>query len=167
MGCLGVSCLLNGILSFLGFISFLITLLCVCVQKPVAHNWTKLAVKKKTFCNICRKKVSSDAWICEGSLEIIYKNYLLNYFSKVCKYYCHTSCKAVAFNNCKECATYSYGSTPSTDTHHWIEGNLHSGARCQICTKSCASTDCLTGFRCGWCGISVSNFKVYRMCGWK
>lgn len=108
------------------------------IQKPVAHSWTKLAVKKKTFCNICRKKVSSDAWICE-----------------VCKYYCHTNCKAVAFNNCKECATYSYGSTPSTDTHHWIEGNLHSGARCQVCTKSCASTDCLTGFRCGWCGISV------------
>ena len=26
----------------------------------------------------------------------------------------------------------------------------------QVCTKSCCTSDCLSGFRCGWCGISVS-----------
>ena len=74
----------------------------------------------------------------------------------VCKFYCHSGCKELAFNNCKQCATYSFSSL-STDSHHWIEGNLPSSARCQVCTKSCTSTDCLTGFRCGWCGIAVSE----------
>lgn len=73
----------------------------------------------------------------------------------VCKYYSHVSCVEKAFNDCKQCATYAKG-VIAEDQHHWIEGNLPSSARCQTCAKACSTTECLSGFRCGWCGITVS-----------
>ena len=73
----------------------------------------------------------------------------------VCKYYAHARCKGKAFNNCKHCATYTHGKAVD-DKHHWVEGNLPSSARCWVCAKSCSTTECLSSFKCGWCGISVS-----------
>ncbi|XP_031698161.1 diacylglycerol kinase theta-like isoform X2 [Anarrhichthys ocellatus] len=38
--------------------------------------------------------------------------------------------------------------------HHWREGNLASAARCDVCRRSCGSSDVLSGIRCEWCGIT-------------
>ncbi|VDP80154.1 unnamed protein product, partial [Schistosoma curassoni] len=37
-------------------------------------------------------------------------------------------------------------------THHWREGNLPTNSKCFICRKTCWSSECLTGYRCQWCG---------------
>ncbi|KAG7251834.1 hypothetical protein CRUP_025194, partial [Coryphaenoides rupestris] len=42
-----------------------------------------------------------------------------------------------------------------TFQHHWREGNLPSGARCEVCRRSCSSSDFLAGMRCEWCGITL------------
>ena len=42
-----------------------------------------------------------------------------------------------------------------TFPHHWREGNIPSGARCEICRRTCSSSDVLAGMRCQWCGITV------------
>ena len=126
-------------------------------------------MKKKPFCNVCRKKISHEGVLCEGNRPFMFPcpPHVMPHVPPVCKYYSHVGCKDLAFYNCKQCASYSFG-VPTEDTHHWIEGNLPSVARCQICTKGCASTDCLTGFRCGWCGIAVSEGrrKGGREGGW-
>lgn len=44
--------------------------------------------------------------------------------------------------------------------HHWIEGNLTSTAKCEQCTKPCFTDLCLTGYHCGWCGITVSYYTL-------
>lgn len=48
---------------------------------------------------------------------------------------------------------------PPQDTHHhhWREGNLPSSARCEVCRKTCGSSDVLAGLRCEWCGIQVGR----------
>ncbi|KAG5453586.1 Diacylglycerol kinase theta [Clonorchis sinensis] len=39
--------------------------------------------------------------------------------------------------------------------HHWREGNLPMTSKCAACKKTCWSTECLTGVRCEWCGITA------------
>lgn len=46
-------------------------------------------------------------------------------------------------------------SLQDTFHHHWREGNLSSAARCEVCRRSCGSSDVLAGMRCEWCGITV------------
>lgn len=41
--------------------------------------------------------------------------------------------------------------------HHWREGNLPSSSKCYVCKKTCWSGDCLTGYKCEWCGVTVSH----------
>uniref|UniRef100_A0A3B5BE18 diacylglycerol kinase (ATP) n=1 Tax=Stegastes partitus TaxID=144197 RepID=A0A3B5BE18_9TELE len=52
----------------------------------------------------------------------------------------------------------------STDTsqHHWREGNLASAARCEVCRRSCGSSDVLAGMRCEWCSITVRTSQSQR-----
>ncbi len=85
----------------------------------------------------------------------------MSYYHTVCKYYAHENCKVTAFNNCKHCATFAYGGYLAEDRHHWVEGNLPSSARCHLCTEKCSTTDCLSGFKCGWCGITVSLIHMH------
>lgn len=49
--------------------------------------------------------------------------------------------------------------------HHWREGNLSSNSKCTVCRKSCWSSDCLTGFRCEWCGLTVSMTVLFSKGG--
>ncbi|KAI2657044.1 Diacylglycerol kinase theta [Labeo rohita] len=42
-----------------------------------------------------------------------------------------------------------------TYQHHWREGNMSSGARCEVCRRTCSSSDVLAGVRCEWCGITA------------
>ncbi|XP_034364331.1 diacylglycerol kinase theta isoform X2 [Arvicanthis niloticus] len=41
--------------------------------------------------------------------------------------------------------------------HHWREGNLPSGARCEVCRKTCGSSDVLAGVHCEWCGVQAHS----------
>lgn len=45
--------------------------------------------------------------------------------------------------------------------HHWREGNLSSSARCEVCKKTCGSSEVLSGMRCEWCGILVCCTIAY------
>ncbi|XP_034936028.1 diacylglycerol kinase theta isoform X2 [Chelonus insularis] len=112
------------------------------IKNPVAHCWSEQPVhQKKKFCNVCRKRLddTSQSLHCE-----------------ICEYYVHTDCQDFAVADCKENATY----LPEKDlrsvkhTHHWREGNLPTGSKCTLCRKSC-STECLSGFRCEWCGMTL------------
>ena len=49
----------------------------VIVQDPEAHKWTKpMTFKKKVFCNVCRKKISSHGVFCEGKAIIDVLGYI-------------------------------------------------------------------------------------------
>ena len=76
----------------------------------------------------------------------------------VCEYFVHTECQDFAVADCKENATYLPGKDLAQvkHTHHWREGNLPSSSKCAVCKKNCFSAECLSGFRCEWCGMTVN-----------
>lgn len=63
--------------------------------------------------------------------------------------------------DCKENATYCAGTEPR-HVHHWREGNLPANSKCAACRRACWSAECLTGYRCEWCGstVSISIFLI-------
>lgn len=79
-------------------------------------------------------------------------------FVSVCEYYVHTECQDFAVADCKENATYLPGKRLQFvhHEHHWREGNLPGNSKCALCKKTCWTTECLSGYRCEWCGITVS-----------
>ncbi|KAF8560531.1 hypothetical protein P879_05743 [Paragonimus westermani] len=79
------------------------------------------------------------------------------YTLSVCEYYCHTECQDYAVNDCKRGATYQPDKpvAPPRQTHHWREGNLPTNSKCAHCRKTCWSSECLTGYRCQWCGLTA------------
>lgn len=77
-------------------------------------------------------------------------------FCSVCEYYVHAECVDFAAADCKENATYCAGSEPR-HVHHWREGNLPANSKCAACRRACCSTECLTGYRCEWCGTTVRS----------
>lgn len=81
------------------------------------------------------------------------------YIFAVCEYFVHGDCQDFAVADCKENATYIPGKDLSLvhHEHHWREGNLPSNSKCVMCKKTCWSAECLAGFRCEWCGMSVSS----------
>jgi hypothetical protein len=83
---------------------------------------------------------------------------LITLIFPVCEYYVHTECQDFAVAECKENATYLPDKELSSvhHQHHWREGNLPSNSKCVVCKKTCWSAECLAGFRCEWCGITVS-----------
>lgn len=74
----------------------------------------------------------------------------------------HGECVDFAAADCKENATYSAGSEPR-HVHHWREGNLPANSKCAACRRACWSAECLTGYRCEWCGSTVSVLPVYAL----
>lgn len=66
----------------------------------------------------------------------------------------HGECVDFAAADCKENATYSAGSE-HRHVHHWREGNLPANSKCAACRRACCSAECLTGYRCEWCGSTV------------
>lgn len=77
----------------------------------------------------------------------------------VCEYFVHVECQDFAVADCKENATYLPGKDLSAvrHTHHWREGNLPGSSKCAVCKKSCFTAECLAGFRCEWCGMTVKE----------
>ncbi|XP_041799875.1 diacylglycerol kinase theta [Chelmon rostratus] len=106
------------------------------VQVPVAHCFGP-AGHKKRFCCVCRKQTEGNTALrCE-----------------VCELHVHADC---AVFSCADCRRSHQDATLQQDTfhHHWREGNLPSAARCDVCRRSCGSSDVLAGMRCEWCGIT-------------
>ncbi|XP_015589973.1 diacylglycerol kinase theta isoform X2 [Cephus cinctus] len=117
------------------------------IKNPVAHCWSEQVHHKRKFCNVCRKRL-------EDSLSI---------HCEICEYFVHTDCQDFAVADCKENATYLPGKDLASvkHTHHWREGNLPSSSKCAVCKKGCFSAECLSGFRCEWCGMT-SHAYCYK-----
>ncbi|XP_074505657.1 diacylglycerol kinase theta [Sebastes fasciatus] len=106
------------------------------VRVPVAHCFGP-AGQKKRFCCVCRKQTEGNTALrCE-----------------VCELHVHADC---AVFSCADCRSPHLDGTLEQDTfhHHWREGNLASAARCDVCRRSCGSSDVMAGMRCEWCGIT-------------
>ncbi|XP_054648950.1 diacylglycerol kinase theta-like isoform X1 [Dunckerocampus dactyliophorus] len=106
------------------------------VRVPVAHCFGPDTGKRRMCC-VCRKQTDGNAALrCE-----------------VCELHVHADCAAFTCADCRACHT---DGTRDQDTfhHHWREGNLVSSARCEVCRRSCGSTDVLAGMKCEWCNIT-------------
>ncbi|XP_034535331.1 diacylglycerol kinase theta, partial [Notolabrus celidotus] len=70
-----------------------------------------------------------------------------------CELHVHADC---AVFSCADCRSSHLDAALQQDTfhHHWREGNLPSAARCEVCRRSCGSSDVMAGMRCEWCGIT-------------
>ncbi|XP_073778438.1 diacylglycerol kinase theta [Danio rerio] len=107
------------------------------VRVPVAHCFGP-AGQKKRFCCVCRKHLEgSSALRCE-----------------VCELHVHSDCAPFSVSDCRICHQDG-GQDIDTYQHHWREGNMGSGARCELCHRVCSSSDVLAGIRCEWCGITA------------
>uniref|UniRef100_A0AAQ4R4D7 Diacylglycerol kinase n=1 Tax=Gasterosteus aculeatus aculeatus TaxID=481459 RepID=A0AAQ4R4D7_GASAC len=106
------------------------------VRVPVAHCFGPSGQKKR-FCSVCRKLTEGN-----GALRC-----------EVCELHVHADC---AIFSCADCRSSHLDETLEQDTfhHHWREGNLASAARCDVCRRSCGSSDVLSGMRCEWCGVT-------------
>ncbi|CAL1279215.1 unnamed protein product [Larinioides sclopetarius] len=111
------------------------------IKKPVPHCWSERGHLKRKFCSVCRKRIEDSCAVrCE-----------------VCEYCVHAECQDFSVADCKECATYvpSRDQAKVTQYHHWREGNLPGNSKCQLCKKTCWSSECLAGMRCEWCGMTA------------
>ncbi|XP_005077471.1 diacylglycerol kinase theta isoform X2 [Mesocricetus auratus] len=109
------------------------------VRVPVAHCFGSLGLYKRKFCVVCRKSLEVPALRCE-----------------VCEMHVHPDCVPFACSDCRRC--HQDGQQDyDTYHHHWREGNLPSGARCEVCRKTCGSSDVLSGVRCEWCGVQAHS----------
>ncbi|CAH1101865.1 unnamed protein product, partial [Psylliodes chrysocephalus] len=103
-------------------------------------GWSDAFHHKRKFCNVCRKRLDdSESIHCE-----------------ICEYFVHVECQDFAVADCKENATYLPGKQLVFvhHQHHWREGNLPSNSKCALCKKTCWTTECLSGYRCEWCGMT-------------
>ncbi|XP_031357921.1 diacylglycerol kinase theta isoform X3 [Photinus pyralis] len=110
------------------------------IKNPVAHCWSEPFHHKRKFCNVCRKRLDDNVSIhCE-----------------ICDYFVHTECQDFAVADCRENATYLPGKNLACvrHEHHWREGNLPSNSKCALCKKTCWTSECLSGYRCEWCGMT-------------
>ncbi|XP_030657174.1 diacylglycerol kinase theta isoform X4 [Nomascus leucogenys] len=120
------------------------------VRVPVAHCFGPPGLHKRKFCAVCRKVLEAPALHCE-----------------VCELHLHPDCVPFACSDCRQCHQDGH-QDHDTHHHHWREGNLPSGARCEVCRKTCGSSDVLAGVRCEWCGVqahSVCSAALAPECG--
>lgn len=107
------------------------------VTVPVAHCFAP-AGHKKRFCCVCRKPT-------EGNTDLR---------CEVCELHVHSDCAVFSCADCR-CSHLDFShETQDPSCHHWREGNLSSAARCEVCRRSCGSSDVFTGLRCEWCGLT-------------
>ncbi|XP_059612130.1 diacylglycerol kinase theta isoform X3 [Phlebotomus argentipes] len=110
------------------------------IKNPVAHCWSEPTHHKRRFCTVCRKRLDETPAV----------------HCMICEYFAHVECQDFAVADCKENATYVPGKDLGSvkHQHHWREGNLPQTSKCYHCKKSCFSSECLTGYRCEWCGAT-------------
>ncbi|XP_059963335.1 diacylglycerol kinase theta isoform X2 [Mesoplodon densirostris] len=109
------------------------------VRVPVAHCFGPRGLYKRRFCAVCRKGLEAPGVRCE-----------------VCELHVHPDCVPFACSDCRQCHQDGHRDH-DTHLHHWREGNLPSGARCEVCRKTCGSSDVLAGVRCEWCGVQAHS----------
>nr|XP_004656191.2 diacylglycerol kinase theta isoform X1 [Jaculus jaculus] len=109
------------------------------IRVPVAHCFGPLGLYKRKFCAVCRKGLEAPAFRCE-----------------VCELHVHPDCVPFACSDCRQCHQDGHQDYDIYH-HHWREGNLPSGARCEVCRKTCGSSDVLAGVRCEWCGVQAHS----------
>ncbi|XP_045630695.1 diacylglycerol kinase theta isoform X2 [Ursus americanus] len=109
------------------------------VRVPVAHCFGLRGLYKRKFCSVCRKALEAPALRCE-----------------VCELHVHPDCVPFACSDCRQCHLDGHRDHDAHH-HHWREGNLSSGARCEVCRKTCGSSDVLAGVRCEWCGLQAHS----------
>ncbi|XP_059234940.1 diacylglycerol kinase theta isoform X2 [Mustela nigripes] len=114
------------------------------VRVPVAHCFGPRGFYKRKFCAVCRKALEAPALRCE-----------------VCELHVHPDCVPFACSDCRQCHWDGHRDHDAHH-HHWREGNLPSGARCEVCRKTCGSSDVLAGVRCEWCGVQPGPHSVDR-----
>ncbi|XP_070256842.1 diacylglycerol kinase theta isoform X2 [Myotis yumanensis] len=107
------------------------------VRVPVAHCFGPRGLYKRKFCAVCRRSLEAPALRCE-----------------VCELHVHPDCVPFACSDCRQCHQDGHRDH-DTHHHHWREGNLPSGARCEVCRKACGSSEVLAGLRCEWCGVQA------------
>ncbi|XP_033823002.1 diacylglycerol kinase theta-like [Periophthalmus magnuspinnatus] len=107
------------------------------ISVPVAHCLLP-AGHKKRFCSVCRKPTG-------GSTDLR---------CEVCELHVHSDCAVFSCADCRCSHMDSPLQFPDTWPHHWREGCASSSCRCEVCRRSCGSSDVLTGLRCEWCGIT-------------
>ncbi|XP_029458619.1 diacylglycerol kinase theta [Rhinatrema bivittatum] len=113
------------------------------VRVPVSHCFRQPGHYRKKFCTVCRKQLGeSIALQCE-----------------VCELYVHADCAPFACSDCRKCHLDGH-LDHDTCYHHWREGNFSSSARCEVCKRTCGSSEVLSGMRCEWCGI-VAHAACY------
>uniref|UniRef100_A0A1B0CWB2 Diacylglycerol kinase n=1 Tax=Lutzomyia longipalpis TaxID=7200 RepID=A0A1B0CWB2_LUTLO len=102
------------------------------------HHWREGNLPQTSKCYHCKKSCFSSECL------------------TVCEYFAHVECQDFAVADCKENATYVPGKDLASvkHQHHWREGNLPQTSKCYHCKKSCFSSECLTGYRCEWCGAT-------------
>ncbi|XP_055618350.1 diacylglycerol kinase theta isoform X2 [Toxorhynchites rutilus septentrionalis] len=127
-------CVTNVITPCLGVAPYLI-------RNPVAHCWSEPSQHKRKFCSVCRKRLDETPAV----------------HCLICEYFAHVECQDFAIPDCKENATYVPGKELGhvKHQHHWREGNLPQSSKCAYCKKACWSYECLTGYRCEWCGTTT------------
>ncbi|XP_055297893.1 diacylglycerol kinase theta isoform X7 [Sitodiplosis mosellana] len=113
------------------------------IKNPVAHCWSEPTHHKRKFCTVCRKRFDESPAV----------------HCMICEYFAHVDCQDFAIPDCKENATYVPGKELSSvkHQHHWREGNLPQTSKCAYRRKNCWSTECLTGYRCEWCGMTTHS----------
>ncbi|XP_049645659.1 diacylglycerol kinase theta isoform X3 [Suncus etruscus] len=109
------------------------------VYVPVAHCFGPRRLYKRRFCAVCRRGLEVPSLRCE-----------------VCELHVHPNCVPFACSDCRQCHCDGHWDQ-DTHLHHWREGNPPSCARCQVCRKTCGSSDVLAGIHCEWCGTQVHS----------
>ncbi|XP_053947468.1 diacylglycerol kinase theta isoform X4 [Anastrepha obliqua] len=111
------------------------------IKNPVAHCWSEPTHHKKKFCTVCRRRLDDSPAV----------------HCLICEYFAHLECQDFAVPDCTENATYVPGKELQSvkHQHHWREGNLPPTSKCAYCKKTCWSSECLTGYRCEWCGMTT------------
>ncbi|XP_029702767.1 diacylglycerol kinase theta isoform X1 [Takifugu rubripes] len=109
------------------------------IRVPVAHCLVP-AGHKRRFCCVCRKQTEGNSALrCE-----------------VCELHVHADCAAFSCADCRRThQDAALEQVKDTFHHHWREGSLGAAARCEVCRRSCGSSDVLVGVRCEWCGITT------------
>ncbi|CAH8457410.1 unnamed protein product [Heterobilharzia americana] len=124
------------------------------LTSPVSHCWSDLGHFKRKFCNVCRKRLEDSLSVrCEGkTFSICQFNYLpTNTFLTIILELINGSLVSYLVSTRGENQLDKIKCSPR-QTHHWREGNLPTNSKCFICRKTCWSSECLTGYRCQWCG---------------
>uniref|UniRef100_A0A8C4HJS8 Diacylglycerol kinase n=1 Tax=Dicentrarchus labrax TaxID=13489 RepID=A0A8C4HJS8_DICLA len=129
------------------------------------HCLKKVTLTKPTYCHSCSDFIwGLIGFLCEVCNFMCHEKCLKTLRSVcscmtpslvrvMCELHVHADCAAFS---CADCRQSHLDVSLERDTfhHHWREGNLASAARCEVCRRSCGSSDVMAGMRCEWCGIT-------------